>query len=134
MALPHGPTAPVAWQTAAWVARPGPFMERCRRRYGDVFTVKLPISGDAVFVSDPDAIKQVFTASPDVLRAGEGNRALEPVLGKRSLLLLDGQDHLRHRRLMLPSFHGERLRAYGDLMRRIALEEIEAGPSGRPPR
>jgi cytochrome P450 len=134
MALPPGPAASVAWQTAAWITRPGPFMERCRRRYGDVFTVRLPATGDAVFVSDPDAIKQVFTASPDVLRAGEGNRALEPVLGSRSLLLLDGRDHLRHRRLMLPSFHGERLRGYGELMRRIALDEIESWPQGRPTR
>ena len=134
MALPSGPDAPVAWQTAAWVARPGPFMERCRRRYGDVFTVHLPISGDAVFVCDPDAIKQVFTASPDVLRAGEGNRALEPVLGSRSLLLLDGRDHLRHRRLMLPSFQGDRLRGYGELMERIAADEVETWPRGRPTR
>ena len=134
MALPRGPEAPVAWQTAAWVLRPGPFMERSRRRYGDVFTVHLPVTGNCVFVSDPEAIKQVFTASPDVLRAGEGNRALEPVLGSRSLLLLDGRDHLRHRRLMLPSFHGERLRGYGELMRAIALEQIESWPHGRPTR
>jgi cytochrome P450 len=134
MALPHGPEAPVAWQTAAWVTRPGPLMERARRRYGDIFTLHLPISGDVVFVSDPDAIKQVFTASPDLLRAGEGNRALEPVLGSRSLLLLDGSDHLRHRRLMLPSFHGDRLRGYGELMRAIALEQVDTWPHDRPTR
>ncbi len=134
MALPPGPDASLVWQTAAWVTRPGPFMERCRRRHGDVFTLRLPATGNCVFVSDPEAIKQVFTASPDVLRAGEGNRALEPVLGSRSLLLLDGRDHLRHRRLMLPSFHGERLRGYGEVMRRIALEEIDSWPSGRPTR
>jgi cytochrome P450 len=134
MALPRGPEAPVAWQTAAWVTRPGPLLERARRRYGDIFTLHLPISGPVVVVSDPDAIKQVFTASPDLLRAGEGNRALEPVLGSRSLLLLDGSDHLRHRRLMLPSFHGDRLRGYGDLMRAIALEEVDSWPHGRPTR
>jgi cytochrome P450 len=134
MALPPGPTASVAWQTAAWITRPGPFMERCRRRYGDVFTLHLPATGNVVLVSDPAAIKQVFTASPDVLRAGEGNAALEPVLGSRSLLLLDGKDHIRHRRLMLPSFHGERLKGYGDLMRAIALEQVEEWPHGRPTR
>ena len=131
MALPHGPSAPLVWQTAAWVTRPGPFMERCRRRYGDVFSIKLPASGNVVFVADPGAVKQVLTASPDVLRAGEGNRPLEPVLGSRSLLLLDGRDHLRHRRLMLPPFHGDRLRGYGDLMRRIAVDEIDSWPRGR---
>ena len=134
MGLPPGPDGPLAWQTAAWVARPGPFMERCRQRYGDMFTVRLPTTGNCVFVADPDAIKQVFTADPDVLRAGEGNRALEPVLGSRSLLLLDGRDHLRHRRLMLPSFHGDRLRGYGDLMRRIAENEIASWPRERPTR
>jgi cytochrome P450 family 135 len=134
MALPRGPDASVAWQTAAWITRPGPFMERCRRRYGDIFTLHLPATGNVVFLSDPEAIKQVFTASADVLRAGEGNAALEPVLGKRSLLLLDGQDHLRHRRLMLPSFHGERLRGYGELMRQIALDEVDRWPRGRPTR
>ena len=134
MALPQGPDASLAWQTAAWIARPGPFMERCRRRYGDVFTVRLPATGNCVFVADPDAIKQVFTADPDVLRAGEGNRALEPVLGSRSLLLLDGRDHLRHRRLMLPSFHGDRLKGYGDLMRAITAEEIASWPRERPTR
>ena len=107
-------------------------MERCRRRYGDVFTIKLPASGTVVFASDPDAVKHVFTASPDVLRAGEANRPLEPILGSRSLLLLDGRDHLRHRRLMLPSFHGDRLKGYGDLMRRIAEDEIAKWPHGRP--
>jgi cytochrome P450 len=122
----------MAWQTAAWVTRPGPFMERCRRRYGDAFTLRLPATGTLVMVSDPEAVKQVLTASPDLLRAGEGNRALEPVLGSRSLLLLDGRDHLRHRRLMLPSFHGERLRGYDDLMRQIALSEVESWPRGRP--
>src|SRR5215211_2556717 len=134
MALPPGPEASVAWQTAAWITRPGPFMERARRRYGDIFTLRLPMTGNVVFVCDPDAVKQVFTASPDLLRAGEANRGLEPVLGSRSLLLLDGRDHLRHRRLMLPSFHGERLRGYGDLMREITLDEVEKWPRGRPTR
>ena len=131
MALPHGPKAPLAWQTAAWITRPGPFMERCVRRYGDLFTIRLPASRTIVVVADPDAIKQVFRASPEVLRAGEGNRPLEPVLGSRSLLLLDGRDHLRHRRLMLPPFQGDRLRGYERLMREIADAEIATWPRER---
>jgi cytochrome P450 len=123
----------MAWQTAAWITRPGPFLERCRRRYGDVFTIKLPASGTIVVVADPTAVKQVFTTSADVLRAGEGNRPLEPVLGSRSLLLLDGRDHLRHRRLMLPSFHGDRLRGYEELMREIAVAAVERWPPGAAP-
>jgi cytochrome P450 len=107
-------------------------MERCRRDYGDMFTIELFGVGKFAFVCDPALIKQVFTASPDLLRAGEGNAALEPVVGKRSLLLLDGRDHLRHRKLVLPQFHGERLRGYADLMRSIAIEEIETWPAGEP--
>jgi cytochrome P450 len=123
---------PAAAQTAAWVARPVPFMERCRRRYGDTFTVRLAQVGTFVFASDPEQLKDVFRAAPDRLRAGEANVALEPVLGNRSVLLLDGQEHIRQRRLMLPPFHGERLRAYERLIEEIAAEEMERWPTGEP--
>jgi cytochrome P450 family 135 len=132
MALPPGPSWPPALQTAAWIARPAPFMERARRRYGDVFTVRLAQVGTFVFTSDPDTLKAVFTTGPDRLRAGEANIALEPVLGSRSVLLLDGAEHIRQRRLMLPPFHGERLRGYQELIAEIADEEMHGWPSGEP--
>src|SRR3954468_11712196 len=132
MALPPGPAWPPALQTAAWITRPAPFMERARRRYGDVFTVKLAQVGTFVFTTDPDLLKTVFTSGPDKLRAGEANAALEPVLGSRSVLLLDGAEHIRQRRLMLPPFHGERLRGYEELIAEIAAEEAERWPSGEP--
>jgi cytochrome P450 len=123
---------PAALQTAAWVARPVPFMERCRRRYGDFFTVRLAQVGTFVFTADPEALRAVFRAPADRLRAGEANVALEPVLGNRSVLLLDGDEHIRQRRLMLPPFHGERLRGYEDLIAEIAAEEIGRWPAGEP--
>jgi cytochrome P450 len=132
MALPPGPSWPPVVQTAAWVARPAPFMERCTRRYGDAFTVRLAQVGTFVFTTDPETLKAVFTARPDRLRAGEANVALEPVLGSRSVLLLDGAEHIRQRRLMLPPFHGERLRGYERLIAEIAEEEIERWPIGEP--
>jgi cytochrome P450 len=107
-------------------------MERSRRRYGDAFTVRLAQVGTFVFTTDPDALKAVFTAGPDRLRAGEANVALEPVLGNRSVLLLDGAEHIRQRRLMLPPFHGERLRGYEQLIAEITEEEIERWPAGEP--
>jgi cytochrome P450 len=119
-------------QTAAWIARPGPFMERATRRYGDVFTVRLAQVGTFVFTTDPDMLKTVFTTGPDRLRAGEANVALEPVLGSRSVLLLDGAEHIRQRRLMLPPFHGERLRGYEDLIAEIADEEMHGWPTQGP--
>ena len=107
-------------------------MERARRRYGDVFTVRLAQVGTFVFTTDPDTLKSVFTTGPDKLRAGEANVALEPVLGSRSVLLLDGAEHLRQRRLMLPPFHGERLRGYEQLIAEIASEEMRGWPTCEP--
>ena len=130
--MPPGPRWPPALQTAAWITRPGPFMERCRRRYGDCFTIRLAEVGTFAFVADPALLKEVFTADRDRLRAGEANAALEPVLGNRSVLLLDGAEHLRQRRLLLPPFHGDRLRGYEALIDEIAAREVESWPVGEP--
>jgi cytochrome P450 len=130
MSLPPGPSWPPALQTAAWIARPVPFMERARRRYGDNFTVRLAQVGTFVFTTAPDELKRVFTTGPDRLRAGEANVALEPVLGSRSVLLLDGAEHIRQRRLMLPPFHGERLRGYEELIAEIATDQMRSWPAG----
>ena len=130
MTTPPGPRAPRAWQTLAWQSRPGPLMERCRRRYGDWFTLKIAHEGTWVFTVDPDAVREVFTGDPDVLHAGEANVILRPVLGRKSVLLLDGDEHLAQRKMLLPPFHGERMRAYGELMAGIARREIARWPRG----
>ncbi len=115
------------WQ---WIVRPIPFLDRASRRYGDVFTVRFPI-GTLVFIADPAVIKQVFTGDPDTFHAGEANATpLEPLMGRNSVLLLDGREHMRQRKLMLPSFHGERMQRYGDVMREVAEEEIARWPVG----
>ena len=80
----------------------------------------------------PDAVKQVFTGDPDVLHAGEGNQVLKPLLGPRSVLLLDGRDHMTERKTLLPPFHGERMQAYGELITRIAEREVASWPAGEP--
>jgi cytochrome P450 family 135 len=118
-------------QVARWVLRPTEFMESCFRRYGDIVTLRFP-DVDAVAISDPEAVKQVFTGDPDVLRAGEGNAFLEPVVGARSVLLLDGPRHIRERRLLLPPFHGERMQRYGELIAEIAERDIDGWPIDRP--
>ncbi len=119
---------PVALQTLGWALRPMPFMERCRARYGDVFTLRIRNENTWVFLSDPEDVKRVFTGNPEVLRAGEANAILEPVLGSRSVLLLDEPEHMRHRKLMLPSFHGERMQGYEQLMADITRADIERWP------
>jgi hypothetical protein len=132
MALPPGPIAPKAVQTVRWAVRPVAVMESCHRRYGEVFTLRLASLGPVVFVADPDAIRRVFVGDPDRQDIGEGNRVLEPVVGPRSLLLLDGTEHMSQRRLLLPPFHGERLRAYASLVREVAERDIAAWPLQRP--
>src|SRR3954471_3358968 len=130
-ALPPGPSLSSARQVLAWIFRPEALLERARRERGDVFTVHLPL-GPIVAVADPQLIKDVFTGDPDVLRAGEGHRPLEPVVGPDSLLLLDGARHLRRRRLVLPPFHGERLQAYAEDMARLTREDVASWPHATP--
>jgi cytochrome P450 family 135 len=107
-------------------------LDTCQARFGDMFTLKIANEGTWVVTSDPDAIKQVFTGDPRLLHAGEANRILLPVLGPSSVLLLDDGAHLSQRKLMLPAFHGERMKRYGELMAAVAGEEIERWPLGEP--
>src|SRR3954469_90887 len=119
-------------QTIGWVARTGPFLERCRERYGDVFSVRIAQDGTWVMLANPEHVRQVFTGDPKVFHAGEANAILRPVVGDNSVLLLDEQPHMAQRKLLLPPFHGERMQRYGDLMREVAEHEIERWPHGQP--
>lgn len=105
-------------------------MERCRARYGKRYTIRFPASPPFVMLSDPDEAKQVFTAPPDVLHPGEGARVLEPIVGANSVILLDGDAHMRQRKLMLPAFHGEKMERLGGLMAEVAEREVASWPRG----
>jgi cytochrome P450 len=109
---------------ARMVARPVQFLEHCRRRYGGTFTARLLRAGTMVFVSDPGSLKRLFAADRRNTIAPGRNVILAPILGRRSLLLLEGEEHLRRRRLMLPPFHGERMRAYEGVMREATEREV----------
>jgi cytochrome P450 len=128
--IPSGPTASRARQTVRWIYRPGAMLEDCHRRYGDMFTLRIAHEGTWVFLAHPDMVKQVFTGDPRVLHAGEANVVVQPFLGNNSVLLLDEAAHMSQRKLMLPSFHGERMRGYEQTMAEVAAEEIESWPSG----
>jgi cytochrome P450 len=130
--LPPGPRLPRAVQTLRWIVRPAAFAEQQARRHGDAFTVRLLSGPPMVFLSHPDAVREVFTADPQVLRAGAANELLEPVLGANSLLLLDGERHLRQRRLMLPAFHGERIARMHAAIAALAEAEVASWPTGEP--
>ena len=131
-ALPAGPTAPSPVQTARWLVRPIAFMEDCRRRYGDAFTVdftgfKTPL----VMISSPEAIRALYGERSHGLPPGR-TVTLRPLVGARSLLLLEGADHLSRRRVMLPPFHGERMRAYESVVLEAAERELDRWPAGTP--
>jgi cytochrome P450 len=115
-----------------WWRRPIAFLERCRSRYGKRFTIRLLGQVPFVMLSDPDEVKQLFTAPPDVLHPGEGARILEPVVGRNSVILLDEGSHLEQRKLMLPAFHGDRMQRLSSLMAEIADREAERWPRGEP--
>lgn len=121
---------PRALQTTGWWTRPTGFLDRCRRIYGKRFTVRLAAQDPFVVISDPEEIKQVFTAPPDVLHPGEGTRILEPIVGPNSILLLDGDAHMSQRKLVLPAFHGERMRGLETMIAEVAREQINTWPRG----
>src|SRR5918995_1356724 len=129
---PPGPALPPLLQTLGFMLAPVHWINACRRRYGDVVAFRTRFAPYFVIVFDPKVVKQVFRASPDRLHAGKANAILGPVLGERSVLLLDGDEHLRQRKLMLPPFHGKRLKAYEEVMREATDRAIGGWPVGEP--
>jgi cytochrome P450 len=117
-------------QTLAFAFAPLRFIESSRRRYGDVVTFSTKFDSNFVMVFDPASVKEIFQAPPDKLHAGQANALLGPALGDRSVLLLDGSEHLRQRKLMLPPFHGKRLKAYEGTMIEATDRAIDAWPVG----
>jgi cytochrome P450 family 135 len=125
--LPRGPL----WQTLAWSFRPLAFMDRGRREIGDAFSVSfLGFERPMVLISDPAAVKALYTERRNGLPPGRSFQ-LEPVLGHRSVLLLEGEEHIARRKLMLPPFHGERMRSYESVVDEIVAAEIDSWPIGR---
>jgi cytochrome P450 len=105
-------------------------LRRWHRRYGDVFTVRFLGFGTGVYVADPDAIRGLFTGDQSDLLAGEANSILEPILGKHSVLVLDGPEHLRQRRLLLPPFQGSRVAGFRDVITEVAEREVDGWRPG----
>ncbi|MGA8744379.1 MAG: cytochrome P450 [Solirubrobacterales bacterium] len=130
MTLPPEPKSSPLVQTLRWSFRPLPFLHQCRDRYGENFSVKfLGFQSPMVMISDPAAIKALYTEREHGLPPGR-NVLLTPIVGSRSLLVLEGADHLAHRKLMLPPFHGERMRSYEPIVEEILDAEIDSWPLG----
>ncbi|HET6571692.1 MAG TPA: cytochrome P450 [Solirubrobacterales bacterium] len=132
MTLPPGPRMPRALQALGWATRPYPFMKRCQERYGDVFTLRILHSGTWVFLCDPGDVKRVLTAPAGGLGVALANPLLLPVLGPRSVMLLEEPAHMQRRRLMLPPFHGQRMEADAAMMAVATREVVRAWPAGEP--
>jgi len=123
---------PRTLQTVAWWNRTVPFLERCRERYGKRFTMRLLQTPPFVHHSEPEHLREIFTAPPEVLHPGQGARILEPVVGANSVILLDERPHLSQRKLMLPAFHGEKMQALSGLVEEVAGREVARWPKNEP--
>ncbi len=128
--LPPGPTAPGAWQTTGVLLRQREYMARNRKKYGPIFSLNIAGFQRMIVVSDPTLIKQVFKEDPKILHAGDQS-PLRRILGRNSLLGIDEGRHLEQRKLLLPPFKGQRMKAYESTIRDIAIEQIDQFPIGR---
>ena len=131
MHLPPGPRAPAAWQTVGWTVRPAAFLRRVHERFGDPATIRtLWTDEPMVLFSHPDAVREVFRLDPAIAPAGQSWEFLRPFAGSHSILVLDGEEHLRERRLVQTHFHGERMRGFAPTVAELARREL-ATWSGR---
>ena len=119
-------------QTLRLITNPVPFLEACRERHGGTFTLRIARTGTAVFISDPPSLKALFGADRVNMIAKGRNVLLEPLLGPRSVLLTEDDEHLSRRKMMLPPFHGERMRAYTEVMAEATEREVATWPLGEP--
>jgi unspecific monooxygenase len=120
--LPDGPQTHPWLQTLQWLTDPLEYMEACSQRYGDIFTLRIgPVFTPQVFVSNSQTIQEIFNTDPKQLDSGEEAGIKSPLLGRQSMITIAGERHRRRRKLLMPPFHGERMRAYGQLVRDITL-------------
>lgn len=132
-ALPRGPRVPPVVQTFVWALAPTWVMDQCARRYGDAFTLTFGPSGrKLVMVSDPEAVKTVFTAPPEVAPSAANSSPIAPIMGPSSVITLTGPEHMRQRKLLLPPFHGERMREYEEVIVQATRRSMADWPLGEP--
>jgi cytochrome P450 family 110 len=130
MALPPGPTRSPLLQTLAWIRRPLVFLDECHSRFGNRFTIRFVGNRSYVILGSSTDIKALYATSPDAFHSA--NRSMRPFLGEQSLLVLEGAEHRRHRKSILPLFRRERLVEYCEEIRDITYQDMERWPSGRP--
>jgi cytochrome P450 family 135 len=133
--LPAGPRLPSLALTLLWAVAPTWVMDRCAERLGEAFTLTFWPSGmQLVMISDPEAVKDILTAPPELAPSGAGNSPVRPIMGPSSVIVLTGREHMRQRKLLLPPFHGERMREYEDVIVGATRREMATWDMGRPMR
>ncbi len=133
--LPPGPRMPAVAQTLAWALAPTALMDHCFKRRGEAFTLTFAPSGrELVMLSDPADVKTVLTAPPEMAPSAAGDTPIASVLGPRSVITLTGPEHMRQRKLLLPPFHGERMRAYEDTIVQATARDMAGWTLGQPMR
>ncbi|MBD2039518.1 cytochrome P450 [Microcoleus sp. FACHB-672] len=132
MTLPAGPKTHPYLQLIQWIANPLAYMDNCAKQYGDIFTTPLARQGNPIiYVSNPQAIQEILTGDTKQFEApGEANQVLQPLVGDQSMILLGGQRHRRHRQLLMPPFHGDRMRNYGQLIVDITNQAVNHWTQG----
>ena len=133
----NGPAKTSTWQRRLWglrfLFRPLETVEARRQAYGDDYRVsQLGSSPAMVYFSSPEAIEGVFTAKPEQLSAGRGNQILRLLLGENGIVLLEGEAHQRQRQLLMPPFHGDRMRSYGEIIQSITQQVTTPWKIGNP--
>ncbi len=135
MTLPNGPRTPRFFtlpRRLKLIFRPIDYLDDYAQKYGDIFKIGGEKSPPFVYLSNPEAIKAIFTSDTEQFDSGRGNRILRFLLGEQSLVLLDGDRHMRQRRLLLPPFHGDRVRAYSQLICDITEQLTQEWTPGKP--
>jgi cytochrome P450 len=126
--LPPGSSATLR-NTYGFAVRPYETMREMRARYGDPFSASA-LNGQLVLTAEPELVRELFANRDEELFGVFATDAITPLLGTNSLLTMVGEPHRRERKLLMPSFHGERMRAYGTVMvdaARRAFEDVEPG-------
>ncbi|QFS45229.1 cytochrome P450 [Nostoc sphaeroides] len=134
MKLPNGPQIPAVLQMVRWISNPMSFMEACAKRYGETFTMRLEKnSPPLVIVSNPEALQQILTNDTKEFEApGDLNGVFESLLGKHSVITISGAEHQRQRQLLMPPFHGERMRNYSQVINDVTQKVISQYQIGKP--
>ncbi|MDY7023394.1 MAG: cytochrome P450, partial [Cyanobacteriota bacterium] len=131
MTLPDGPKTPRLIRMMRLTATPLSYLEDYYRRYGDFIRIgksETPL----VYVNSPNGIEKIFTASSEQFKTGSAGGVLLTLLGENSVLMLDGERHQRQRKLLMPPFHGDRLRTYNQLICEITKQVMSQVKIGQP--